>query len=47
MGDVVWSCPQCGTDLEDDGSGFWCPECEHLWTPAGADMWNDYIEESL
>jgi uncharacterized Zn finger protein (UPF0148 family) len=30
---VVYSCPDCGTDLEDDG-GLWCPECERP-VPAG------------
>jgi uncharacterized Zn finger protein (UPF0148 family) len=30
---VVYSCPDCGADLEDDG-GLWCPECERP-VPAG------------
>jgi hypothetical protein len=27
-GDVVWSCPDCGTDLEDGDTAYWCTECE-------------------
>jgi uncharacterized Zn ribbon protein len=45
-GDVIWSCPDCGTDLEDDDRMFWCPECEHLWTPAEAGIW-DYDDERI
>ena len=27
-GDLVWSCPDCGTDLEDGDTSYWCPECQ-------------------
>jgi rubrerythrin len=30
MSGVVWSCPDCGTDLDDD---WWCPACEKLFSP--------------
>ena len=26
----IYSCPDCGRDLEDDdGIHLWCPSCEH------------------
>ena len=34
---IVYSCPDCGDDLEDDDGLFWCPICEHLWSPAEFD----------
>ena len=27
MAATIYSCPDCGTDLEDDGL-LWCPACE-------------------
>jgi Zn finger protein HypA/HybF involved in hydrogenase expression len=28
MGDVIWSCPDCDGDLDDDGDTLWCPACQ-------------------
>ena len=25
---VIYTCPDCDADLEEDGFGLWCPECE-------------------
>jgi len=27
-GDVIWSCPDCDGDLEEDGTAMWCRHCE-------------------
>lgn len=41
----IYSCPDCGRDLEpDDGVGLWCGFCEH-YLPADSfddpDDWRD------
>jgi hypothetical protein len=33
MADVIWSCPHCGADLDDDGYLFWCESCDRSFTP--------------
>lgn len=33
MADVIWSCPQCGIDLKDDGDESYCIECDQYFTP--------------
>lgn len=27
-GRVIYCCPGCGTDLEEDIDSLWCPQCE-------------------
>jgi hypothetical protein len=27
----VACCPECGSDLDDEGFGFWCPACQCAW----------------
>ncbi len=27
-GDIIWSCPDCDGDLEDDAYAMWCRHCE-------------------
>jgi len=29
MAATIYSCPDCGTDLEDDGL-LWCPDCARV-----------------
>jgi hypothetical protein len=28
---IIWSCPVCGADLDDE---LWCGTCATRWTPA-------------
>ena len=33
MASIIWSCPNCDSDLKDDlyaQFGLWCPECEEV-----------------
>ena len=25
---IIYACPDCGGDLEDEGLTLWCPACE-------------------
>ena len=25
---IIYACPDCDGDLEEDGSGLWCPHCQ-------------------
>ena len=25
---IIYSCPDCDGDLEDEGATLWCPDCE-------------------
>jgi hypothetical protein len=27
MADLIWSCPDCGDDLDDDGDTLYCHAC--------------------
>ena len=27
----MFDCPECGTLLEKDPDGGWCPKCEECW----------------
>jgi hypothetical protein len=27
MADLIWSCPDCGGDLDDDGDALYCRTC--------------------
>ena len=27
-GRVIYACPDCDGDLEEDADGLWCPDCE-------------------
>jgi hypothetical protein len=37
---LIWSCPDCWTDLEDNYWDLWCPECERAisWMEFAADL---------
>lgn len=37
------SCPRCGSALDEDPDGYWCPECEEYYPP---DIIREYIEEN-
>jgi len=41
VGDVIWSCPVCEVDLEDEGDVFWCPVCYREFLPLELAAWND------
>jgi hypothetical protein len=38
MADVVWSCPDCDGDLDDD---FWCGNCQQQVSFSLVSTWND------
>jgi rubrerythrin len=33
MADLIWSCPDCGDDLDDWGGEFHCPVCDTIHAP--------------
>ena len=37
---LIWSCPDCLSDLEDDGWDLWCAKCERgvSWMEFAADL---------
>jgi hypothetical protein len=37
---LVWSCPDCWTDLEDEGWNLYCPQCDRSvsWMEFAADL---------
>lgn len=32
---LIWPCPDCQGDLEDEGFSLWCPDC---WRPVPYDI---------
>jgi hypothetical protein len=33
MADLIWSCPVCGDDLDDDGDTLYCRTCGVTYAP--------------
>ena len=33
---IIPACPNCGSDLEDEGPSFWCPGCRDSVSPLEA-----------
>jgi hypothetical protein len=33
VADVIWACPVCEADLDEDGDAYWCPKCDRGFTP--------------
>ena len=39
---LIWTCPDCDADLEDEGFALWCPGCRR---PVPCDLMTDPDDE--